>query len=152
MSLYLFSRGSAPQHPHGGHNCVIYAVNMRGVYVHFQYNVHCPSRCAQYLDQRRRSWMLEHLCMMLRRTYSSHWQRNCLMKNIPFTEKPSCLQTTLASELSQKSSHTVPHWFPMKISTLPSLLLCPPTRRMGAPWQPGKMKMITQNQLWRNYI
>ena len=37
----------------------------------------------------------------------------------------------------------MPHWFLMKISTLPSLLLCPPTRRIGAPRQPGKMKMIT---------
>ena len=43
---------------------------------------------------------------------------------IPIGANPSCLQTTLASLLSQKSSHTVPHWL-LHISTRPSWVFCP---------------------------
>ena len=47
----------------------------------------------------------------------------------PVYAYPSCLQTTVASVLSQESSHTVPHWSLMHTSTLPSYWLEPPTRR-----------------------
>ena len=43
----------------------------------------------------------------------------------PIGENPSCLQATLASVVSQKSSHTVPHWLMLHISTRPSRGLCP---------------------------
>ena len=42
---------------------------------------------------------------------------------------PSCLHTTWASRLSQRSSHTVPHTPPTHTSTLPSLAVRPPSRR-----------------------
>ena len=42
---------------------------------------------------------------------------------------PSCLQTTLASNLSQRSSHTVPYIPLTHISTVPSPLTELPTRR-----------------------
>jgi len=41
----------------------------------------------------------------------------------------SCLHTTLASLLSQKSSHTVPHTPLMQTSTLPALFTGPLTKR-----------------------
>ena len=49
--------------------------------------------------------------------------------NSPSGRNPSCLQTTDASLLSQRSSHTVPHTLPKQISTLPSISVWPPTRR-----------------------
>ena len=49
---------------------------------------------------------------------------------LPVYAYPSCLQTTVASVVSQRSSHTVPHWLLMHTSTLPSYWLEPPTRRM----------------------
>ena len=48
----------------------------------------------------------------------------------PDSEKPSCLQTTKASGWFQELSHTVPHFPPMQISTRPSYLEVPLTRRM----------------------
>ena len=42
---------------------------------------------------------------------------------------PSCLHTTWASRLSQRSSHTVPHTPPTHTSTLPSLAVLPSSRR-----------------------
>ena len=58
--------------------------------------------------------------------------KSCLMHMIvvfsPSTS-PSCLHTTLASMLSQKSSHTVPQWLLMHTSTRPSLGKNPPARR-----------------------
>ena len=45
------------------------------------------------------------------------------------TEFPVCLQTTSASLLFQKSSHTVPHSSKIHISTLPSELSDPSTSR-----------------------
>ena len=42
-------------------------------------------------------------------------------------EYPSCLQTTRASGVPQKSSHTVPHWELRQISTLPWVSEDPPT-------------------------
>ena len=53
----------------------------------------------------------------------------CLGCLHPVYAYPSCLQTTVASVLSHKSSHTVPHWSLMHTSTLPSYWLEPPTRR-----------------------
>ena len=43
-----------------------------------------------------------------------------------FVENPSCLHTTLASFVDQKSSHTVPQVSLKQISTLPSLGTEPP--------------------------
>ena len=43
---------------------------------------------------------------------------------------PSCLQTTVASVLSQRSSQTVPQAPPLHTSTRPSMLFEPPTRRI----------------------
>ena len=48
---------------------------------------------------------------------------------------PSCLHTTLASVLSQRSSQTVPHAPPLHTSTRPSKLFVPPTRRMDPSMQ-----------------
>ena len=47
----------------------------------------------------------------------------------PLALYPSCLHTTLASLLSQKSSHTVPHTPLMQTSTLPALFTGPLTKR-----------------------
>ena len=41
--------------------------------------------------------------------------------DLPSELSPSCLQTTAASELPQKSSHTVPQIPPKQISTLPDV-------------------------------
>ena len=47
----------------------------------------------------------------------------------PWVVKFSCLQTTAALFASHKSSHTVPHWLSMHISTLPSFGITPSTSR-----------------------
>ena len=47
---------------------------------------------------------------------------------------PNCLQTTWASRLSHPLPHTVPHSLSTQISTLPSLWLDPPTKRIW-PWE-----------------
>ena len=50
----------------------------------------------------------------------------CTCSCIPIGEYPSCLHTTLASEVLQESSHAVPHVLLLQISTLPSYLCVPP--------------------------
>ena len=47
----------------------------------------------------------------------------------PWVEYPSCRHTTVASELPQESSHTVPHSLSMHTSTLPSFARLRPTSR-----------------------
>ena len=47
----------------------------------------------------------------------------------PWVEYPSCRQTTVASVLLHKSSHTVPHTLFIQISTLPSFGMLPPASR-----------------------
>ena len=54
---------------------------------------------------------------------------HCII-NLPPTY-PVCLQTTSASLLSQKSSHTVPYIPLIHISTLPSELVDPSTSRIS---------------------
>ena len=49
--------------------------------------------------------------------------------SVMLPEYPNCLQTTLASSLSQLSSHTVPQMLAKQISTLPSNSFEPLTRR-----------------------
>ena len=58
---------------------------------------------------------------------------------------PNCLQTTVASVLSHKSSHTVPHWSLMHTSTLPSYWLEPPTRRTS----PYVQLWVTLTAVWQ---
>ena len=54
-----------------------------------------------------------------------------LVKNIiPAAEYPSCLQTTVASDMSKESSQTVPHTLLAHTSTRPSLILLPPISLM----------------------
>lgn len=48
---------------------------------------------------------------------------------LPVELNPSCLQTTTASLALQKSSQTVPHTLLLQISTRPSVIAEPPTRR-----------------------
>ena len=47
--------------------------------------------------------------------------------NKPVVDNPSCLQTTVASALSHRSSQTVPHTLLWQYSTRPSKLVAPPT-------------------------
>jgi len=54
---------------------------------------------------------------------------------VPVEAKPSCLQTTLASVLSQKSSHTVPHALLLQISTRPLEFVDPVPRRRISPFK-----------------
>lgn len=49
----------------------------------------------------------------------------------PWSEKPSCLQTTVASGVPQKSSHTVPQVKFKQTSTRPSVRLLPPISLMS---------------------
>ncbi len=59
---------------------------------------------------------------------------------LPIAENPSCLHTTVASGADQKSSHTVPHVMFMQISTRPSRMEAPPTRRIAPGSQTVEMK------------
>lgn len=81
--------------------------------------------------------------------FRSFWNKFFLLEgsaytisNIPMFENPSCLQTTEASLLSHKSSHTVPHNPPKQISTLPSYTLAPSTNRTS----PSKHIPVTDQQ------
>jgi len=71
--------------------------------------------------------------------------------NLPVEANPSCLQTTLASVLSQKSSHTVPHALLLQISTRPLEFVAPVPRRRMSPFvhvdrSRGKKGIILQRQ------
>ena len=65
---------------------------------------------------------------------------------LPVYAYPSCLQTTVASVVSQESSHTVPHWSLMHTSTLPSYWLEPPTRRTSPYVQLPLVLTVASNQ------
>ena len=54
---------------------------------------------------------------------------------------PSCLQTTVASLVSQKASHTVPHCPWKHTSTRPSRLFLPPTSRISVLLQTATANM-----------
>ena len=51
--------------------------------------------------------------------------------------RPSCLQTTVASIISQSSLHTVPHCLWKHTSTLPTKLFLPPTNWISVLLQSG---------------
>ena len=55
----------------------------------------------------------------------------CTYSCIPSDENPSCLHATLASDVSQKLSHTVPHALLLQISTRPSEQFVPPRSLMS---------------------
>ena len=57
---------------------------------------------------------------------------------VPVGENPSCLHTTLASAVPQKSSHTVPHVLLMQTSTRPSLGVGPLTSLTSPVVQPNR--------------
>ena len=59
------------------------------------------------------------------------YQQNTFLDNLHSEVRPSCLQTTIASVGSHKSSHTVPHCPRKHTSTRPSKLFLPPTSRMS---------------------
>ena len=60
----------------------------------------------------------------------------CVLAMGFIVENPSCLHTTLASGVPQKSSHTVPHVLALQISTRPSFGPLPPTNRRSPEAQP----------------
>lgn len=64
---------------------------------------------------------------------------------IPVVEIPSCLQTTIASALLQKSSHTLPHWLLTHTSTLPSKSYVPDASRTGIL---GHVTIIMNNRVY----
>ena len=67
-----------------------------------------------------------------------------------FVENPSCLHTTLASFVDQKSSHTVPQVSLKQISTLPSLGTEPPNSLTSPSLQTMNTKqiIIVQYRQW----
>ena len=70
--------------------------------------------------------------------------------NSPNVGSPSCLQTTLASVMSHKSSHTVPQILLLHISTRP-LMLVPPTSLMS-PCVHGGLKQDTPTSSERSQV
>ena len=60
----------------------------------------------------------------------------------PCASNPSCLQTTRASLVPQRSSHTVPHSLSIQTSTLPSVSFDPPTSLISPSVQLTKEKLI----------
>jgi len=54
---------------------------------------------------------------------------------LPESEKPSCLQTTVASSEEKESSHTVPQVPLLQTSNLPLRLFSPPTSLTDPPSQ-----------------
>ena len=81
----------------------------------------------------------------------------------PSVEYPCCLQTTRASSLPHKSSHTVPHLPLKQISTLPSDRALPPASRISpleqaaVPWAAEENKHlllkdmdVVKNQVTKN--
>ena len=61
---------------------------------------------------------------------------------VPLGEKPSCLQTTMASGAFQRSSHTVPYTSLLQSSTRPSRDEEPPTSLIRPFWQPARHKIL----------
>ena len=62
-------------------------------------------------------------------------------------EYPSCLQTTVASEVPQKSSHTVPQLWLRHSSTRPSVGAVPPTSLMSLSLQTAEKHNVTVSLL-----
>ena len=67
--------------------------------------------------------------------------------NLHSVVRPSCLHTTLASLISQSSSHTVPHCPRKHTSTRPSKLFLPPTSRISVLLQAASTDIQRQNIL-----
>ena len=65
--------------------------------------------------------------------------------DIPNVGYPSCLQTTRASVVLQPLSHIVPHTPPRHISTLPSLDVVPPLKRIVPPTKQVRAVMWKTN-------
>ena len=72
----------------------------------------CNRKCTTYIS--------------LNKPISNLTKPACTCSCIPIGENPSCLHTTLASEVLQESSHAVPHVLLLQISTRPSYLCVPP--------------------------
>ena len=75
--------------------------------------------------------------------------------NTPIVGSPSCLQTTRASLVPHPSSQTVPQTPPRHISTLPSLEVLLPLRRIspslkqfGAFREKGKKCSLNNRNIW----
>jgi len=87
------------------------------------------------------SWWGSHICLVRQSTRSCVLVGGGIMMGIRayvhwyslYLENPSCLQATLASLASQKSSHTVPHWLFMQTSTRPWEELDPKPASLIAP-------------------
>ena len=71
--------------------------------------------------------------------HGMHWLLICIIvhtgnrKHSLFLEKPSCVQTTLASTPLQRSSHTVPQAPLLQSSTRPWLGLAPVPANLRSP-------------------
>ena len=72
--------------------------------------------------------------------------------NLHSEVRPSCLQTTIASLVSQSSLHTVPHCLWKHTSTRPSKLFLPPTNRISVLLHTGTTGIQRQNILQVNLL
>ena len=109
---------------------------------------HCQSELLQFHYQSRHCWM--ELLLWSAADTITKWQwitwSYCfvIQCNLPSTGNPSCLQTTLASRLSQELSQTVPHSLPRHISTVPCFRpllsrICPSAQLSGTAKHANKM-------------
>ena len=77
-------------------------------------------------------------------TYAGSWRQISL----PESEKPSCLQTTVASLLSKLSSQTVPHVPLLQTSKRPSRSLVPPTSLISPCTQIPTLVKSKKRTVW----
>ena len=123
---------SFPHLPYA-HNCEIrfFCCCRRVRWFLFQSKPHCPGRWNHFLDQSIH-WTMPDL-------FTQGWYKRIKIKYLDkrqsfvpeLKDVPSWEQTTWASLIPQSSSHTVPHWPLMQISTRPSYSVNPPTSRIS---------------------
>lgn len=98
------------------------------VFFPFLNNQHYLTRCCQFLVQKMRNLMVEHLDDKC--NFNNSLIEFCCYHK-PISLYPSCLQTTAASGIVQSLPHTVPHTSLKQISTRPSSSVLPPLSLMS---------------------
>lgn len=73
----------------------------------------------------------KHSCIITGVSIYMNQHHMYAIPDVPIDENPSCLHTTLASDVLQESSHTVLHVLLLQISTRPSYLCIPPWSLMS---------------------
>ena len=107
--------------------CQCHLIYIQECLFHYQYTPYHQTRWVHCPVHNKQSTSLRHLMSEEELSVGDHHTPNDSLVPGLSTSYPSWRHTTLASLLPKRSSHTVPHVWPLHTSTLPWLLVEPPT-------------------------